>query len=140
MTKYVALANISVPRKNDPNRETDLVMTGETVELDDETAGLLLPPLRQPALIRKHADRTSEQVALSPRMLSGVKINPRTLKPVGYPGPPADARPDPPGSSQVIVQEPPESHEPQPGTENAPVTDAEDIPPRARRAAVRSGR
>lgn len=140
MTKYLALVNLSVPRKNDPNKETDLVEVGETVELDDETAAKFLPPLRRPAVIRKAADRTSEMPVLRPRDLSGVAINQRTGKRVGYPGPPADARPDPPGSSQVLVQELPESNEPQPGSENAPVQDAEDIPPRAHRATVRSGR
>lgn len=141
MSKYEALVNLSVPRRNDPNKETDLVMIGETVELDDETAAKFLPPLRQPALIRKAADRTSERAVLLPRHLSGVALNLRTGKRMGYPGPPADARPDPPGSSQVLVQEPPEGSEPVPGTENQPSADAVDIPPRHRPAATaRSGR
>lgn len=140
MTKYMALVNISVPRKNDPNKETDLVMAGETVELDDEIAALHLPPLRRPATIRKAADRTSEVPVIRPRDLSGVAINQRTGKRIGYPGPPADARPDPPGSSQILVQEVPEANEPVPGSENAPRDDAMDIPPRHSRATVRSGR
>jgi hypothetical protein len=141
MSKYEALVNLSVPRKNDPNKETDLVMAGDTVDLDDDTAAKLLPPMRRPALVRKAADRTSERTVLLPRHLSGVAINHRTGKRVGYPGPPADARPDPPGSSQVLVQELPEGNEPVPESENQPPGDAVDLPPRHRQGATaRSGR
>jgi len=136
MTAYQALVNISHPRKGDPNKETDLIMAGETVDLTDEEAARYLPPARLQALIRPAKESGGPQPQFAPRSLFGVAINPRTGKRIGRPGPPADARPDPPGSSQVQVMEPPEASEPQPGDETAgPVVDAEDIPPsRMRRA------
>jgi hypothetical protein len=130
--KYQALTNLSVPRKGDPNRETDLVLTGEVIDLDDATAALFLPPARQPAVIRKASEAGSDLVPLLGRQLSGVKINPRTGQRIGMPAVPADARPDPDGSSAVQVIEPPEAREPQPGSETraAGRDDALDIPPR----------
>lgn len=144
MSAYQAIVNLSVPRKNDPNKETDLVFAGETVDLPDDVAALFLPPARVPAVIRSVRESSEPLTRLLPRQLSGVAINRRTGKRIGFPGPPQDARPDPPGSSMIQVVEPPEAHEPQPGDETAgqdvpaPV-DAEDIPPR-RAAAPRPRR
>jgi hypothetical protein len=142
MTAYQAITNLSVPRKGDPNKETDLVLTGETIDLADDVAALFLPPLRVPPVIRLAKESGEPLPRLHPRLLSGVAINQRTGKRIGYPGPPQGARPDPEGSSQIQVVEPPEAHEPVPGSETAggqdtpPDVDAEDIPPRARRGAA----
>ena len=139
MSSFQAITNLSVPRKGDPNKETDLVLEGETVDLDDDVAALFLPPLRVPAVIRAVKESSEPLPRLHPRQLSGVAINQRTGKRIGFPGPPQGARPDPAGSSTVTVLEPPEAHEPVPGSETtggqgAPAeVDAEDIPPRAAR-------
>lgn len=136
MALYQAITNLSVPRKGDPGKETDLVLAGETVELDDATAELFLPPRRDPAVIRAAKESADPLPRLLPRQMSGVAINQRTGKRVGYPGPPADARPDPEGSSavQVLI---PEAHEPQLDSETKPPEDAVDLPPRSRRAAAK---
>jgi len=140
MSLYQALTNLSLPRKGDPRQETDLIFAGETVDLDDDQAALFLPPLRQPPVIRKAAEASTAMPVLLPRQLSGVAINRRTLKPIGWPGPPVDARPDPPGSSEVQVMQPPEATEPQPLDETAapgaPQQDAVDIAPRRNRRTV----
>ena len=142
MTAYQAITNLSVPRKGDPNKETDLVLAGETIDLDEDVAALFLPPLRVPPVIRSVKESSDPLPRLHPRLLSGVAINRRTGQRIGYPGPPQGARPDPEGSSQIQVMEPPEAHEPVPGSETsggqtAPAeVDAEDIPPRGRRGAA----
>ena len=139
MSAYQAITNLSVPRKNDPNKETDLVLAGETIDMDDDVAAKFLPPLRVPAVIRLAKESGEPLPRLHPRQLSGVAINQRTGKRIGYPGPPEGARPDPPGSSVVTVMEPPEANEPVPGSETTggqgapPEVDAEDIPPRRTR-------
>lgn len=135
MGRYQALTNLSVPRKGDVNRETDLVLAGETIDLADDVAALFLPPLRQPAVIRPAKDASQPLERMHPRSLSGVAINQRTGQRVGFPGPGLDARPDPPHSSAVQVLEPPEASEPQPGMETQlPGQDAVDLPPRRSRA------
>jgi hypothetical protein len=135
MSTYQAIANLSVPRKGDPGRETDLVLAGETIDLDDETAALFLKPRRDPEVIRPARAASDPLPRLLPRNLSGVAINPRTGKRVGNPGPPQGARPDPAGSSavQVLI---PEAAEPQPDDEARPPEDAQDIMPRAARRAA----
>ena len=141
MSSYQALVNISHPRRGDANKETDLIEPGETFDLTDDEAARYLPPMRIPAVIRPAKESGEPMPELPPMKLFGVAINQRTGKPVGRPRPPADARPDPPGSSEVLV---PEAAEPQPGDENALPDDAVDIPPagraRARAAAAAKGR
>lgn len=138
MTLYQAITNLSVPRKGDPGKECDLVMAGETVELDDDTAALFLRPKRDPEVIRTAKVSGDPLPRLLPRQLSGVAVNPRTGKRVGAPGPPQGARPDPAGSSSVQVLIP-EENEPQLDSETGPAEDAVDIPPRGRRAAAKTG-
>ena len=139
MSSYQAVVNLSVPRKGDPNRETDLVLAGETIDLPDDVAALFLPPVKAWPMIRSVKESGEPLPAVHPKQLSGVAINQRTGKRIGYPGPPQGARPDPPGSSQVTVLEPPEASEPQPGSENAPAeVDAEDIPPRRAAATAKA--
>jgi len=133
MSLYQAITNLSVPRKGDPGKETDLVFAGETIELDDDVAALFLRPKRDPEVIRPAKASGEVLPRLLPRQLSGVAINHRTGKHIGVPGPPADARPDPAGSSSVQVLVP-EANEPQPDSERGPLGEAEDIPPRSRRA------
>jgi hypothetical protein len=133
MSAYQAIVNLSVPRVGDPNRETDLVMAGETIDLTDDQAAAFLPPRKAFPMIRSVKDSGEPLPAVHPRRLSGISINQRTGKRIGMPGPPEGARPDPPGSSVVTVLEPPEANEPQPGSEDAPPPpeqDAVDIPPR----------
>jgi hypothetical protein len=139
MSLYQAVVNLSVPRKGDPGKETDLVIAGETVELDDETAALFLPPKRAVPMIRTAKESGEVLPRIVPRQLSGIRVNPRTGLLVGMPGPPEGARPDPAGSSAVQVMEPPEANEPQPGTETGPDQDAVDIPPRNRRTPAKTG-
>ena len=137
---YVALTNIMVPRRGDPEKNADLVRAGEVVHLTDEEALAYGPRQgRQVAVVRKlNGPESSREVPrIPPKAMSG-----------RLQGPPADARPDPVGSSAIQYVEPaviPEATEPQPGTENwdgdagpgsGPV-DAEDIIPsrvRARQA------
>lgn len=139
MSLYQAITNLSVPRKGDPGKETDLVFAGETVDLDDDVAELFLPPRRNPAVIRAAKESGAQLPRILPRQLSGVAINQRTGKRIGMPGPPEGARPDPEGSSEVRVVIP-ESDEPQLDSESgAAANDAVDIPPRSRRAAARTG-
>jgi hypothetical protein len=138
MALYQAVVNLSHPRKGDPSRETDLIAAGETVDLTDDEAAMYLPPRRAEPLIRPAKDSGSALPVMLPRQLSGVAINPRTGKRIGFPGPPQDARPDPAGSSAVQVMIP-EAAEPQAGSETVPLVDAEDILPRNRRAPAKTG-
>lgn len=142
--EYVALVNISVPRRGDPEHGADLVYAGEKVHLTDDEAALYLRhgsrDGRQVPVIRPSSGPESSQLQpqrIPPRAVSG-----------RLQGPPADARPDPPGSSAIQVAEParvPEAFEPQAGQENwdgdpgagGHAVDAEDIIPsrvRARQA------
>ena len=52
MTTYQALINLSVPRRGDKDKQTDIVHAGETVELDDDLAAQFL----------RHDDRSGRQV------------------------------------------------------------------------------
>lgn len=138
MSSYQAIVNLSVPRRGDPNKETDLVLEGETVDMDDDVASLFLPPLKAFPMIRPVKDSGEPLPRPHPKQLSGIAINQRTGKRIGFPGPPQNARADPPGSSTITVMEPPEANEPAPGSETGgqpvpPEVDAEDIPPRAAR-------
>jgi hypothetical protein len=133
--EYQALTNLSIPQESDEGLLTgqnDLILTGEKVWLTEKQAANLLATGpragRQAPAIRPASEAKTELPRLHPRQLSG---NMRAPVP-----PPPDSdmpRPDPPGSSKVIIQEPPESNEPQPGGEQLPVTGAMDLPPRAAR-------
>jgi hypothetical protein len=134
--KYQALTNLSIPQRH-PGTEVltgqnDLVVTGDTVELTDEEARNLMATGpragRQTPAIRPASEAKTELPRLHPRQLSG------NMRAPVQPPPDSDMpRPDPPGSSKVIIQEPPESNEPAPGGEQLPVTGAIDLPPRAAR-------
>jgi len=130
---YVALTNLSLPRRGDKEKMTDLVMKGEVVYLTEEEARPLLrdDPMRdgrQTPVIRKaHGpESTSDVPFLLPKLLSGART-----------GPPQGARQDPAGSSYVIPG-PPEANPPVPGSEatggqetaeRQPQQEALDLPP-----------
>lgn len=133
---YIALVNLSVPRRGDlpagEIRQTDLVPAGDTVYLTDDEAATYL----------RHNDRDGRRIPVV-RKLNGPdsssepnagRIHPSYLSgPLFRPGPPApgsDApRPDPEGASRVTHV--PEATPPQAGTENItpPGGDAVDIAP-----------
>jgi hypothetical protein len=102
---YEALICLSVPRRGDKDRQTDLVMPGETVYLTDEEARWFERhgnrDGRQVAVIRRLSgpESTSEPAPrLLPRHVSG-----RLFRPA-VPPPGSDApRPDPQGSSSIQV-------------------------------------
>lgn len=105
---YVALTNLSVPRRGDKDRQTDLVRKGETIYLTEEEARQF--ERRDPGrdgraapVVRKLSgpDGTRGDVPeLLPRHLSGRLFRP----PAPLPGSDA-ARPDPEGSSRIQVIE-----------------------------------
>jgi hypothetical protein len=139
---YVALINLSVPRRGDKERATDLVYAGDTVYLTAEEAAAFnrhgVRDGRQVDVVRKLSgpDGSREPVGLiPPRAVSG-----RIFRPVPPP-PGSDApRPDPEGSSAIqYVDAPaiPESSQPQPDPSemadhlrSEPLPDAVDLPPR----------
>lgn len=146
---YVALVNLSVPRRGDKDRQCDLVFAGETVYLTAEEA----------AAFNRHGTRDGRQVEVV-RKLSGPdgshetppKIPPRAVSGrIFRPQPPppgSDApRPDPEGSSaiQYFHDAPvPERDQPQPDPAHSAdqlraelQQDAVDLPPSRSRA--RSG-
>jgi hypothetical protein len=103
---YLALVNLSVPRRGDgKDRQSDLVYAGETVHLTDEEARQFerhgTRDGRQVAVIRKLSgpDGSREEAPrLLPRHVSGRLFRPEV------PPPGSDApRPDPEGSSRVQV-------------------------------------
>ena len=142
---YVALTNLSVPRRGDVNRQTDLVRAGETLYLTEEEARLFnrrgRDDGRQTDVVRKLSgpDGSREPVQrIPPRALSG-----RIFRP-SPPPPGSDApRPDPEGSSEVQYLDDapvPERSQPQPDPAHAadmltaaPAPDALDLPPRRTR-------
>jgi hypothetical protein len=129
---YIALVNLSLPRRGSAladvkDRQVDLVRRGEVVYLTDVEARLFLrcDPDRDgrqvPVIQKLHGpDSRSEQPFILPRLMSGRQF-----------GPPVHARPDPRGSSHVQELAPaiPEATPPQPGTENVPQVNAQDIKP-----------
>jgi hypothetical protein len=146
---YVALICLSVPRRGDKDRATDLVMPGETVHLTDEEARQFnrhgVRDGRQVDVVRKLSgpDGTHEprQLVL-PRAVSG-----RLFRP-GPPPPGSDApRPDPEGSSAVQflaadgkAPEGAEPMRPEPSEmadQLREVPDAADLPPRRTRTGAR---
>lgn len=104
---YVALVNLSVPRRGDKDRQTDLVPAGETVYLTDEEARQFNRrgnrDGRQIDVVRKLSGPDGSRGELPrvlPRHVSGRLFRP----PVPPPGSEL-ARPDPEGSSAVQVIE-----------------------------------
>lgn len=143
---YEALVNLSVPRRGgDKDRNTDLVMAGETIYLTEEEArnfnrhgtrdGRQVPVLRKltgPDGTREEAPR------LLPRHMSG-----RLFRPAVPPPGSEMARPDPEGSSRIQVLDdgrapeaagsvPAEAQEMADLLRSAPPQDAVDLPPRHR--------
>ena len=142
---YMALACLSVPRRGDKDRNTDLVYPGETVYLTEEEARSFnrhgVRDGRQTDVLMKVSGADGSHEApprLPPRALSGRLFRPAT------PPPGSDApRPDPEGSSSISVLDDgraPEGEPARPGPEEmadqlreaAPV-DAADLPPRKAR-------
>jgi hypothetical protein len=143
---YEALTCLSVPRRSDKDKQTDLVLKGETVYLTEEEArqftrrdpgrdGRVVPVIRK----LSGPDGSREPVPrLLPRQLSG-----RLFRPA-MPPPGSDAaRPDPEGTSRIQVIEDggaPETDgaaSPEPSEMAANLTgpaapDALDLPPRGR--------
>jgi hypothetical protein len=138
---YRALCALSLPRRGrkdgDPN---DLVMPGETVYLTEDEAkqflrhddrdGRRVPVIEK--ITEAEADIPKGAPRLHPKVLSGPIRSPQ-MPQRGDTGP----RPDPPGSSHVMLAETiPEMNEPAPGgEEDAGVTgpDAVDLLPGAPR-------
>lgn len=136
-SQYQALTNISVPQLLNGKRtdKNDLVPRGAICWLTEDEAAQLMATGhgtgRQHPAVRPVSAQGDPLPQLLPRQLSGGIRQPVT--------PPPDSdlpRPDPPGSSQVIVNGPPEANEPQPGDETGVPVGAIDIPPR--RAATRT--
>jgi hypothetical protein len=147
---YVALVNLSVPRRGDKDRATDLVMAGETIYLTEEEARAFnrhgARDGRQIEVVRKLSgpDGSHEPVPkVPPRAVSGRLFRPTT------PPPGSDApRPDPEGSSAIQylaegrAPEGVEPASPEPGemADNLRATaDALDLPPRRGGGRARGG-
>lgn len=130
---YQALVNLSVPRRGDPEKLTDLVRPGETVYMTKDEADKINRRHPRPVL-RPAKEATEPLPQIHPREMSGRIFAP----PV--PAPESDAaRPDPPGSSHLVEREVriPEAGEPQVGSENLSAAQVMDIPPRAQAGPVR---
>ena len=123
MPRWQALMNISLPRKGDAEKQTDLIPTGDTFEAEEVRVTNLLHPKFGPPRIRRIEEQGQEMPRILPRMLSNR---------LAGPGP--DARPDPSGSSRTqVLEHVPELTEPMPDSEERPAAqDAIDIPPRSR--------
>lgn len=129
--QYIALDNLSVPRINDPDHKTDLVLRGNPVTLTEEQAAPLLN--RRIPVIRKASDGGPPSALILPRHLSGPVRQP-PVPPRGSDLP----RPDPEGSTEIIETRTavPEATPPLVGDEEAAADpDAIDIPPRRRTGA-----
>lgn len=113
---YVALTWLSVPRRGDKDRQTDLVPPGETVYLTEAEARQF--ERRDPgrdgrvaSVIRKLSGPGGSAEPLPPRVVpNGAFLLPRYLSgrlfrpPAPLPGS-SEARPDPEGSSHIQVVE-----------------------------------
>jgi hypothetical protein len=102
---YVALVNLSVPRRGDKDRQSDLVLRGETVHLTEEEARAFnrhgSRDGRMRDVVRKVSGPDGSHAEL-PRMLPR-DVSGRLFRPAAPP-PGSDApRPDPEGSSRVQV-------------------------------------
>lgn len=122
--------NISLPRKGDAEKQTDLIETGGTFTATEDQVANLLHPKFGPPRIRKIEEQGQEMPQILPRMVSNRAA-----------GPGPDARPDPPGSSRTqVLERIPELTEPQPDTETKPAeVEALDIAPRSRARASATG-
>lgn len=145
---YEALTALSVPRRGDTDRQTDLVLKGETIYLTEEEARRFNRhdpgrDGRMTEVVRKLSGPDGSRgpvPRLLPRHLSGRLFRPMT------PPPGSDApRPDPEGSSEVQVLDDGRAPEaagavaPEPSEMDAHLTgpaapDALDLPPRRARA------
>jgi hypothetical protein len=102
---YLALINLSVPRRGDKDRNSDLVMAGETIHLTEEEARQFnrhgTRDGRQIEVVRKLSgpDGSREEMPrIPPRAVSGRLFRPPP------PPPGSDApRPDPAESSRIQV-------------------------------------
>jgi hypothetical protein len=122
VARWQALMHISLPRKGDVEKQTDLIGPGETFEADETRVQNLLHPKFGPPRIRKIEEQGQEMPRILPRQLSNRQF-----------GPPAGARDDPDGSSSVqVLERVPELTEPQPDSEGRVPEEAVDIPPRGR--------
>jgi hypothetical protein len=130
-SKYIALTNLSRPRKNrKPDDPNDLVPAGETVVMTAEEAAMYLPPNKPVPMVAKIGDSAGAALLL-PRQMSGRMRQPPSNPPKGYDGP----RRDPAGSTHILVMEEatdgadhlPEGEHAAAFTEG--VVDALDIPP-----------
>jgi len=131
---YEALINLSVPRRGDKDRQTDLVPAGETVYLTEEEARQFNRrgnrDGRQVDVVRKLSGPGGSREPIPrilPRHVSGRLFRPAT------PPPGSDApRPDPEGSSAVQVIEDGRA----PETEGAMTADPAEMTDRLRDAAA----
>jgi hypothetical protein len=148
---HVALTCLSVPRRGDKDRNTDLVYPGETVYLTEEEARQFnrkgTRDGRQTDVLRKVTgpDGSHETIpVLPPRALSG-----RLFRPAMPPPGSDTARPDPEGSSSISVLD--DGRAPENGEPARPdpsemadhlresvSADAADLPPRNARPRNRS--
>jgi len=129
MPRWQALMNVSLPRKGDAEKQTDLIMTGDTFEAEEVRVQNLLHPKFGPPRIRKIEEQSQPLPNILPRLVSNRQF-----------GAPAGARPDPAGSSAVqVLEKIPELAEPMPDSEQKAVEEAVDIPPRRTRAQAAKG-
>lgn len=117
--EYVALVNLSLPRRGDRDKGADLVMAGESVWLTDDEAALYL----------RHGDRDGRQVAVirakgevdanNPPKPHPMLVSGRVFRPAPPPPGTDQPRPDPEGSSRIVSVGPPvpEMNQSQPGPE-----------------------
>jgi len=129
--QYVALVNLSVPRRGDKDRQTDLVHAGETLYLtEDEARAFNRRDGRQVDVVRKVSGpdgSRGELPRILPRHVSGRLFRPPP------PPPGSDApRPDPEGSSAVQVIEDGRA----PETEGAMTADPAEMADRLRDSAA----
>ena len=145
---YLALTALSVPRRGDKERMTDLVMAGETVYLTEDEARAFnrhgSRDGRQVDVVQKLSGPDGSRVEpprIPPRALSGRLFRP-TMPPPGSDAP----RPDPEGSSAIQVLDDgrapetggsmqPEPSEMDDNLRAQPLPDAVDLPPRNTRPA-----
>jgi hypothetical protein len=139
---YLALTALSVPRRGDKDRATDLVMAGETVYLTEDEARAFnrhgTRDGRQVDVVQKLSGPDGSRVEparIPPRALSGRLFRP-TMPPPGTELP----RPDPEGSSAIQVLDEgrapetggamvPEPSEMDDNLRAQPLPDAVDLPP-----------
>lgn len=158
MPKFQALTNLSIPQSfsgSDPanTRQTDLVRPGEIVELTEQQAQAIQRNHRVPVIRPAKEQNDPVPPYVTQRGITGRALFNGTPRAEQF-----GARPDPAGSTQLLVPaaaqpvaqgagEPgsqaffqPEANDPRPGDEQV-TPDAIDIPPRVRRgaAAARQG-